>query len=288
MHGLDLSSLTAVVTGANSGIGRETARTLALQGASVVFACRTMAKAEAAARDVREERPRAKCIPMQIDLASLRSVAEFARELRTSQQRLDILILNAGVFGIPFRLTAEDGFEEMFQVNYLSQFYLADQLKELMSKSLKPKLIFVTAESHRFATLPPSPLAFATTSMDAYNQSKLLAIMFVLEANERWHKFGIRCLAVHPGNLVCTGLSRHWLPYRLLFTAVRPFAKSLQQATSSVVFAACAPEMADSGGVYVNNCFPCEPSQLAMDREERTKCWEVTIGLLKDRLGQNR
>ena len=288
LHGSDLSRTVAVVTGAGTGgIGFETARSLALHGATVVFACRTMAKATEAAGAVLSERARARCVPMQVELTSLRSVTEFTRELMAKHTKLDILVLNAGVFGIGFRTTPEDGLEEMFQVNFLSQFYLASRLKTLMSKSTKPRMVVVTSESHRFvdpSALWQNPSSAFTSSMEAYNRSKLLALMFALEAGERWHGLGVRGLAVHPGNVVCTGLSRHFWPYRVLFALARPFAKSLQQAASSVVFAACAPELADSAGIYVNNCFPCEPSAAAMDSAARKKCWKMAVNLIRDRV----
>ena len=287
LHGSDLSRTVAVVTGASGGIGFETARSLALHGATVVFACRTMAKATEAVGAVLAERARARCIPMQVELTSLRSVTEFTREVMAKHSRLDTLVLNAGVFGIGCRTTPEDGLEEMFQVNFLSQFYLASRLKTLMSKSTKPRMVVVTSESHRFvdpSALWQSPSSAFTSSMEAYNRSKLLALMFALEAGERWHGLGVRGLAVHPGNVVCTGLSRHFWPYRVLFALARPFAKSLQQAASSVVFAACAPELADSAGIYVNNCFPCEPSAAAMDSAARKKCWKMAVNLIRDRV----
>ena len=288
LHGADLSHTVAVVTGANSGIGFETARSLALHGATVVFACRTMSKATEAAAKVQSERARARCIPMQVELTSLRSVSEFAREILSAHPRLDTLVLNAGVFGIRFRTTPEDGLEEMFQVNFLSQFYLASRLKTLMSRSTKPRIVFVSAESHRFVDTAgpawPTHASPSSSSMEAYNGSKLYALMTALEANERWHKWGVRCLAVHPGNVVSSGLSRHFWPYRMIFALARPFTKSLQQAAGTVVFAASAPELADSGGVYVNNCFPCDPSAAALDSTKRRKCWEMAVELIRDRV----
>lgn len=86
--------------------------------------------------------------------------------------------------------------------------------------------------------------------------------------------------------MVSTNLSRHWWLYRCLFALVRPFAKSLQQAASSVVFASFSPDLDDSWGVYVNNCFPTEPSEAALDPKLRQKYWKLTFELLRDKLRQ--
>ena len=283
------------MTGANSGIGYEIARSIAFHGCTTIFACRTQRKAEEAIANVRKERKQARCFPAQINLASLRSVKNFAQMVLSQFQRLDALFLNAGVFGLDFSTTPEDGCETMFQVNFLSHFYLAHLLKSRMSTtSLKPKIIVVSSESHRFSNLSEDSLSPATlcpqsqasfTSMDSYNNSKLLLLMFSLEASDLWSPLGIRCVAVHPGNLISSNLSRHYWPYRILFGLVRPFSKSLQQAASSAVFSAFAPEMIESTGIYINNCFPCEPSPLALSKTARRESWTIAKTLLMQKLG---
>ena len=294
LHGSDLSEKIAIVTGANSGIGFEIARSIAFHGCTTIFACRTLRKAEEAIARVQKERKQARCFPGQLDLGSLRSVKAFADHVLDQFPRLDALFLNAGVFGLDFTTTPEDGCETTFQVNFLSHFYLAHLLKLRMSKtSLKPKIIVLSSESHRFSNLSEDSLSPATvcqqskasfTSMDAYNNSKLLLLMFSLEASDRWSPLGIRCVAVHPGCLVSSNLSRHYWFYRLLFGFVRPFSKSLQQAASSAVFSAFAPEMVESSGIYINNCFPCEPSELALSVRARKECWEIAKTLLMQKL----
>ena len=193
-------------------------------------------------------------------------------------------------------LTPEDQCDETMQVNYLSQVYLAHLLKHRMSKSLKPKVIYVACESHRFSTLCSESLtkldvspskAKGYESIIAYNNSKMLGVAFVMEAAERWQNLGIRCFAVHPGNMVSgTRLSRNWWLYRLLFSLVRPFAKSTDQAAASIVFAAFAPEIEDAigRGVYINNCFPTRPADLALEPAFRSQSWQITKDVLNDKL----
>lgn len=294
VHGLDLSGKIAIVTGANCGIGYETGRTLARSGCLVVLACRDIQKAQVAAANVRKERPNVKCVGLHLDLASLDSVQRFSQSFLAEYNHLDYLILNAGVFGLPHQLT-EDNVEYTFQVNYLAHFYLAHLLRPALIKADQPKIIAVTAESHRFSNLQssddfnPGLLSPCSSGKQyvptlAYNDSKLCLLMFAMEADRRWRTASIRTLAVHPGNMVSSYLSRHWWLYRLLFATVRPFSKSLQQAASSVVFSAVAPEMNRVGGVYINNCFPCIPATIVANNYARQTLWEASEALLNGRI----
>ena len=109
--------------------------------------------------------------------------------------------------------------------------------------------------------------------------------MFALEAHKRWNtKDGLRFIAVHPGNMVSSSLCRNWWIYRLLFAVVRPFSKSLQQAASPAVFAAAAPEMGMASGIYINNCFPCQPSSVALDESLSWSLWNVSTRILRERV----
>ena len=286
LHGLDLSKKIALVTGANSGIGFETTRSLARSGCTVILACRDLVKAQASIDEIQKERPWhvGNCKAIHLDLASLDSVKAFVKDFINVYDRLDILILNAGLFGCEPEMTPDD-LEVTFQVNYLSHYYLSHLLKTSLANSAMPKIVVVSSESHRFSQKTDfhnlaTPSNIAT---HAYNDSKLFALMFALHANSEWQREGIRCIAVHPGNMVSSNLSRHWWLYKLAFNIVRPFMKSLQQAAASVIFAAAAPEMNFVGGIYINNCFPCQPSAIAQDPECQRKLWQASQKLLQDR-----
>ena len=246
LHGQDLSGLVAIVTGASpDGIGYEMARSLARSGCTVIFACRDISKAEISIGKVKSERKYVKAIPMRLDLASLNSVKSFVEEFRTSFLKLDFLILNAGIFGHEHKIT-EDNLELTFQVNYLSHFYLTCLLKDSLKNSNRQKVISISAESHRFASWSHS-IDFSKDSLTSslisknfnpilsYNDSKLCCLMLALSVHRQ---FGFKAIAVHPGNMISSNISRNSWLYRLAFAFVRPFAKSLQQAAASGVFAA--------------------------------------------------
>lgn len=151
-----------------------------------------------------------------------------------SLRPLHILILNAGVFALPHRIT-EDGLERTFQVNHLSNFLLVQLLEKHLLTSAPSRVIVVSSESHRFSFLtcenidheylsPQSSSRFVP--MVAYNDSKLCNVLFANQLNRRLGKHKVACYSVHPGNMISTSLSRNWWFYRILFALARPFTKS--------------------------------------------------------------
>ncbi|EFN73055.1 WW domain-containing oxidoreductase [Camponotus floridanus] len=293
LHGRDLRNKIALVTGANTGIGFETARSLALHGCNVILACRDIEKANEAIRRIQQEKETANCMALQIDLSSLRSVREAFEQFKQKFKSLHILILNAGVFGLPYQLT-KDGYETTFQVNHLSQFYLTLLLEHAIQSSNNPRIVVVSSESHRFSSIRTpedihqstlSPPAYKYWAMGAYNDSKLCNILFAQELARKWPSVSV--FACHPGNLVSTSLSRHWWLYRLLFALVRPFTKSMQQAASTVVFCATAPELEGVTGGYFNNCYRCQPSNAALNLTLATRLWTFSQDMITDILKAN-
>ncbi|XP_023333454.1 WW domain-containing oxidoreductase, partial [Eurytemora carolleeae] len=291
LHGQDLTGRVAVVTGANSGIGFQTARALALHGCKVVFACRNEGKAVSAIQKITDERAGADCAFIHLDLASFASVAQFSKKLAIQHSALDYLVLNAGIFGLPYTLT-EDGLESMMQVNYVSNFYLLKQLEKLLVSAPNPRIVLLSAESHRFAPVDetnltemmftPRPSTFS--SIQQYNTSKLFCALFAQAVHHKYKHLGIKCLAVHPGNLVNTNLSCNWWFYRILFNLVTPFTKSIQQAAGSVIFALCSPDIQDiEGFTYINNCFPTRPSSIVENGKVFQLLWNITNQFLESK-----
>ncbi|KAL1124549.1 hypothetical protein AAG570_001175 [Ranatra chinensis] len=288
LHGRELNGKTAIVTGGNSGIGFETARSLALHGCKVIIACRSLEAAHIAIRKVREKNPNADMEAMFISLEKLSTVKLFAKRFIQRFGKLDILILNAGVFALPYTKTV-DGYETTFQVNYLSQVYLTLLLEDPLTRASPSRVVFVSSESHRMNNITPeklnidhvSPPASQYWSMMAYNNSKLLQVVFARKLAEKWAQKAICVFSLHPGNMVTTGIARHWWPYKVLFAIVRPFTKSLQQASSTTVYCATAPELENVSGIYFNNCCRCDPAKSGKNRVTGEKLWHLTGELLR-------
>ncbi|KAK9886447.1 hypothetical protein WA026_016730 [Henosepilachna vigintioctopunctata] len=290
LHGKDLNGKLALITGANTGIGFETARSLLKHGCTVIFACRSLKYAEEAIDMIKKEKSLSdeKCLALYLDLASLRTVKDFCDQFRQiGYKRIDILILNAGTFGLPYSRSI-DGYEMTFQVNHLSHFYLTCVLEDLLV--VGSRVVVLSSESHRFSDLTIDNISEQKLSPDeaskywsmmAYNNSKLCNILFARHLAKKLQNRGVSVFSIHPGNLVYSELSRNWWLYRLLFYIVRPFTKSLQQAAATSIFCAVAPELNGITGCYFNNCYQCEESKTAQRDDLALALWEISAEMVK-------
>ncbi|KAF5279773.1 hypothetical protein FQR65_LT15272 [Abscondita terminalis] len=290
LHGRDLTGKVALVTGANIGIGYETARSLAKHGCTVILSCRNLESARNALARIVSEKPSANdtCECLHLDLSSLRSVSDFANIVKLKYSKLDIVILNAGVFGLQYTKTI-DGYEATFQINHLSHFHLIDLVLPLMVTG--SRIVVVSSESHRFSNITMDNISRATLSpessnkywdMTAYNNSKLCNVLFARRLAKKLQHKGISVFSLHPGNMVSSDLSRHWWLYRFFFALVRPFTKSLQQAASTTVYCATAPELVGVTGSYFNNCCRCEESANAQNDELAKILWDLSEEMVRD------
>jgi NAD(P)-dependent dehydrogenase (short-subunit alcohol dehydrogenase family) len=206
----DLSGQTAVVTGANAGIGFEIARVLAGHGAEVVLACRNPARAGQAAARLRSAHPAAAIATVALDLASLASVHTAAGRLRAAYPRLDLLINNAGVMEVPYERT-QDGFELTFATNHLGHFALAGLLLPCLLAAPGARIVTMSSQGHAEGVMNFGDLQseHGYEPATAYFQSKLANLLFTYELDRRLRAAGAAAIAVaaHPG-VVYTDLFR--------------------------------------------------------------------------------
>ena len=202
-HVPDQTGRVAVVTGANSGIGFETARALALRGARVVLACRNLEKARTAQARILSERPNAITQVLQLDLADLDSVSTFASDFTAAYDRLDLLINNAGVMALPERSETEQGFEMQLGVNVLGHFALTGRLLPTILETPGSRVVTVSSLAHKRGRIAFEDLQSerAYSPWGAYSQSKLGDLVFALELQRRLTAAGSDTLSVasHPG-----------------------------------------------------------------------------------------
>ncbi|MFG1497097.1 SDR family oxidoreductase [Saccharospirillum sp. HFRX-1] len=198
----NLAGRLAVITG-TGGIGFETALAMARAGASVVIAGRDPAKGAAAVKTIKQAVPSARLDFGQLDLANLASIKAFATELAQHQQRLDILINNAGIMNPPKRRETADGFELQLGTNYLGHFALTAHLLPLLKAGDRPRVVSLSSVAARSGAIDLSDLQAQRryVPMVSYSQSKLACLMFALELNRRSEAagWGISSLAAHPG-----------------------------------------------------------------------------------------
>lgn len=254
----DVSGLTAIVTGANSGIGLEAARALAGRGALVVLACRSREKADEAARGIRADHPCARVEVAALDLASLASVRAFAEAFRARHDALHLLVNNAGVMAIPYARTA-DGFEMQLGTNHLGHFALTGLLLERLLHTPGARVVTVSSTAHKVGRIRFDDLHGERRyrKWPAYAQSKLANLLFTHEFARRLEGAGaeLRAVACHPGyaatNLQAVGprLEGSRLGESIMRLGNRLLAQDAAAGALPTLYAATAPEL--SSGVYV-------------------------------------
>jgi len=197
----DQTGRTAVVTGANTGLGYETAAALAAKGAHVVLAVRNLEKGEEAARRIEQATPGAQIQLQELDLTSLDSIRTAADELRTAHESIDLLINNAGVMMTP-KSTTKDGFELQFGTNHLGHFALTNLLLDRLQAAPGSRIVTVSSVGHRFARgIRFDDLQWERdyNRIRAYGQSKLANLLFTYELQRRLQGTDTIAVAAHPG-----------------------------------------------------------------------------------------
>jgi NAD(P)-dependent dehydrogenase (short-subunit alcohol dehydrogenase family) len=243
-----------LITGANSGIGFETARELARKGAEIILPARSMAKAQEAADRIRKENPSATIVPGVLDLASQASVHEFASwfSARYPGPSIDLLINNAGVMAIPKRELTEDGFERQFATNFLGPFALTALLYPHVRQKQGNRIVIVSSSITKWAKIDFANLQseHRYSPMDqAYGQSKLADSLFALELHRRLNKARspVIVTAAHPGyaitNLQTSGPGPGLSAFKVLGGILKPFAsQDAAYGALPTLFAAAAPQ----------------------------------------------
>ena len=262
----------AVVTGANSGIGLETARALADRGATVVMACRDQTRAAAALADVLASSGNTAVSVLPLDLASFASIHRFAERYRSVHPRLDVLVNNAGLFPLRRQLTA-DGFELQFGVNHLGHFLLTRLLQPQLAAAGRARVINVSSMMHHLGTIDFASFRGEKSyrSLRAYAQSKLANVLFTRELARRHKDDGISTFSLHPGgvgtNIFGRGLARY--AYRVLGGFMSP----ARGAKTSIHLATAAGIEAHSGA-YFDEFQRVKPgSALSQDMALAARLW---------------
>ncbi|MFE0028526.1 SDR family oxidoreductase [Amycolatopsis sp. NPDC059021] len=287
----DQSGKLAVVTGSNSGTGKEVARRLAGAGARVVLAVRTPGKGEAARAEILAEHPHARLEVRRLDLADLASVREFADGLLADGTPLDLLVNNAGVMNPPARLTTVDGFELQFGSNFLGPFALTVRLVPLLLAAAEPRVATMASGAARFGRIWFDDLQSERRyrSYVAYAQSKLADLMLTLRLADIAAERGWNLLSTggDPGytrtNLLTTGptLGRD-KPSRPMYTRLIKILPSqgVEQGAEPLLYAATSPD-AVQGGYYgpsgrfglVGPATTFRPTSRARDAAARERLW---------------
>lgn len=269
----------AIVTGASSGIGKETARGLAHLGFNVVLACRDAARAEATRDELEAATGNPNVFAMTVDLASIASVDAFVGRFRRRFPGLDLLVNNAGALWRRRTLT-DGGVEATFAVNHLGPFALTLGLVDLLEKSAPSRVVLVSSKLHVGARLDLDDLGYDKrrySGFDAYNASKLANVIFARALARRLAASDVRVNALHPGE-AATAIARDY--GRVMTTLMRLVYGSAKAAASRTLFVATAAEADVSGQFFRDSrVAPCSP--LADDVALQERLWSLSEELIR-------
>ncbi|XP_073961664.1 retinol dehydrogenase 12-like isoform X2 [Choristoneura fumiferana] len=289
---------TAVITGCNTGIGKETALDFYKRGARVIMACRDLEKAAAAKSEIEEKckdlTDTGKLIVVKCDLASLKSVRECAQTILDTEPQVKILVNNAGVMMCP-KTKTEDGFEMQFGTNHLAHFLLTMLLLPRIRNSAPARIVTVSSKAHTRYDINFDDLNYEKrpySAAEAYSQSKIANVLFSkhLAAKLKEHGIeGVNSYSLHPG-VIKTELGRHL--DESLFRGARTmigimlaaFLKTPEQGAQTTIYCSVDEKCAGETGLYYSDCVVKAASAKAQNDEYAERLWKNSMELvgLKD------
>ena len=278
----DMGGKICLVTGANSGIGKETALGLAHMGAAILMVARDRTRGEIAARAIRQNVPDGRVELLVADLSSLSEVHQLAEQVLKQYDRLDVLLNNAGV-ALAKRQITRDGLEATFATNYLGPFLLTNLLLDRLKHSAPARIVNVASYTHTWVrTIPWDDLQSERTynAQSVYNLTKLMDILFTYELARQLAGTGVTVNCLHPGWPMKTRLDREAKGAFALFGKISSlFAISAEQGATTSLYLASSPEVTNSSGRYFIKCKPAESSKLSYDEAAAERLWNLSMQL---------
>jgi NAD(P)-dependent dehydrogenase (short-subunit alcohol dehydrogenase family) len=264
-----LDEQTILVTGATDGLGRALARELAARGATVLVHGRSQQRLDDTLRELREATGSERLRPYRADLASLEEVRRLGREVG-AEQRLDVLVNNAGIAGVGDRQESADGHELRFAVNYLAPFLLTSLLLPLLERSAPARVVNVASVGQVPVDFDDVMLERGWEPLRAYRQSKLAQVMFTFELAERLRaagETGVTVTALHPATLMDTKMAIESFGYAM---------SSVEEGVAATLRLAVDPEVDGVSGRYFEGLRESRANAQAYDPEARRRLWGLS------------
>ncbi len=262
----DLEEETILVTGATDGLGKRVASALAGRGATVLLHGRSRERLEATIEQIREQTGNEKLRCYLADLSSLRAVRDLAERILSDEERLDVLVNNAGIISRE-REENEDGYELTFAVNYLSHFLLTGLLLPLLHASAPARIVNVASAGQSPIDLDDPMFERGYDAMGAYTRSKLAQVMFTFELAGRLHGTGVTANALHPASLMDTKMVRGTFGYTM---------STVEEGAEAVVRLAASPELEGVTGRYFDGTREARANRQAYDAGARRRLWALS------------
>ena len=285
-----LDNKVAIITGANTGIGFETALDLAKRGARIIMACKDMKDAEKSAEQIIKQTNNDQIEVEYLDLGDLDAVRSFCAHMNSKLTRLDLLINNAGVMICPYWKTAQ-GFEMQFGVNHLGHFLLTNLMLGLLKKTESSRVITVSSCAHAFGTMNWQDLNSEKnySPVKAYCQSKLANILFTRELARRLQGTGVSAVCLHPG-AVRTQIMRYAgvtliksypMIIKIGYIFYMLVTKSKYEGAMTSIYCSVADEISKFNGYYFSDCAPKKPTKEARSNEDAKRLWDLSCQMVK-------
>lgn len=276
-----LNGKVCLVTGATSGVGLETARGLARLGAQVFLHGRNLQKLESTLADIQRTTGNSNLIPLVADVASQQQIRRLAEEIKSTTNRLDVLINNAGAVNM-FRQLTPEGIELTFASNHLAYYLLTLCLMDVLLASAPARVIVVSSFAHGYVgreAVDDYMFADNYEGWKAYSRSKLCNLYFTYELARKLAGSGVTVNALHPG-FVNTGIGLNNTPEQLANTPLhRPGHMSSEEGAQTSLYCAVSSDLEGVSGKYFNECRETVSSQVSYDRDAAEKLWDLSASL---------
>ncbi|MBN3298917.1 RDH14 dehydrogenase, partial [Amia calva] len=275
-----LDNKTVLITGGNSGIGKETAIALAMRGARVIIACRDLQKAEVAVREIRRKSRSMNVLHMELDLANLRSIRNFCKTFLQKEKRLDILINNAGM---PSVLDwTDDGFSMCFGVNHLGHFLLTNLLLGRLKECSPSRVITLTSTAYKYQKLDFQDLNYNIVPFFSFCRSKLANIYFTHELSRLMEGKGVTAYAIHPGYVQSNWTCHFSILFRIVMKVIMyMFFVPCEVGAQTVIYCAVSDDVLPYSGGFFIDCQHTALRPFAKDAGVAKKLWEASERMVK-------
>ncbi|XP_069833186.1 retinol dehydrogenase 12-like isoform X1 [Dendropsophus ebraccatus] len=276
----DLTGKTAIVTGANTGIGKHVAMDFARRNARVILACRSRERGQKAVDEIVKETGNKKVVLSLLDTSSMASVRAFTERVLKEEKRLDILVNNAGASGLPYNMTPE-GLEVTFATNHLGPFLLTHLLLDLLKRTAPSRIIFLSSFMHGKGVIDTSNLWGKNLEKNSYNDSynctKLMNTICAKELATRLQGTGVTVNSVNPGIVMTEAMRNYPFIFRLVFNIIGFFFfKSAEEGAASTIFCSVSEEAHGLTGKFIDSdCTIVLPSEKTRDPAVNKKLWEA-------------
>jgi len=275
---------TVLITGANGGIGKETTRDIAKRGARIILACRNIDAANQVKDEIVKETGNQNIVVKKLDLSSQKSVREFAADINKTEQKLNVLIHNAGMALAVRGQQSEDGIELTMATNHYGPFLLTHLLIDLLKKTPKSRIVVVASELYKLASVNLNNLNPINTRPAAYLYyvSKYANIYFTRELARRLEGTGVSANCLHPG-MIDTGIWRN-VPFPLNYPMrmiTKGFFKTPEQGAQTTIHLAVSDEVEGITGQYFMDCKEHNLNTAASDMDKAKKLWEESAKIVK-------